>query len=72
MKNSFKNLTFPELKAKRDELNRNYMELRFQVVIGHVENPLQKRTMRRQLARLNTLIRQQELRDQGQEAAAKA
>jgi large subunit ribosomal protein L29 len=64
MKNSFKNLTFSELKAKRDELNKKYMELRFQIVIGHVENPLQKRTMRRQIARLNTLIRQQELADQ--------
>jgi large subunit ribosomal protein L29 len=61
MKNSFKNLTFPELKAKRDELSKKYMELRFQVVIGHVENPLQKRTLRRQIARLNTLIRLQEL-----------
>lgn len=61
MKNSFKNLTFPELVAKRDELNRKYMELRFQMVIGHVENPLQKRTMRRQIARVNTLIRQHEL-----------
>jgi large subunit ribosomal protein L29 len=60
MKNSFKNLTFPELKAKRDELNKKYMELRFQVVIGHVDNPLQKRIMRRQIARLNTLIRQHE------------
>ncbi|MDR2417502.1 MAG: 50S ribosomal protein L29 [Treponema sp.] len=60
MKNSFKNLSLPELKAKRDELSRRYMEFRFQMVIGHVENPLQKRTMRRQIARLNTLIRQQE------------
>jgi large subunit ribosomal protein L29 len=60
MKNSFKNLTFPELKAKREELNRKYMELRFQIVIGHVENPLQKRVMRRQIARLNTLIGAQE------------
>ncbi|MDR2500929.1 MAG: 50S ribosomal protein L29 [Treponema sp.] len=61
MKNSFKNLTLPELKAKRDELNKKYMELRFQIVIGHVENPLLKRTMRRQIARLNTLIWQHEL-----------
>jgi large subunit ribosomal protein L29 len=61
MKNSFKNLSFAELKAKRDELNRKYMELRFQMVIGHVENPLQKRTMRRQIARLNTLIRLEEI-----------
>jgi large subunit ribosomal protein L29 len=61
MKNSFKNLSFPELKAKREELNKKYLELRFQIVIGHVDNPLQKRVMRRQIARLNTLIRQQEL-----------
>lgn len=60
MKNSFKNLTFPELKAKRDELNKKYLELRFQIVIGHVENPLQKRVIRRQIARLNTLIHQGE------------
>lgn len=63
MKNSFKNLSFPELKAKRDELKKKYMELRFQIVVGHVDNPLQKRAMRRQIARLNTLIRRQELAD---------
>jgi large subunit ribosomal protein L29 len=66
MKNSFKNLTFPELKAKREELNRKYMEFRFQMVIGHVDNPLQNRTLRRQIARLNTLVRQQEIADQKQ------
>ena len=56
MKNSFKNLSYPELKAKRDELKRKYMDLRFQIIIGHVDNHLQKRIMRRQIARLNTLI----------------
>jgi len=61
MKNSFKNLSFPELKAKRDELSRKYMDLRFQMVIGHVDNPLQRREIRRQIARLNTLIRGYEL-----------
>lgn len=60
MKNSFKNLTMPELKAKRDELSQKYLELRFQLVIGHVDNPLQKRELRRQIARLNTLIGQNE------------
>jgi large subunit ribosomal protein L29 len=64
MKNSFKNLTFSELKAKRDELSRKYMDFRFQLVIGHVDNPLQKRELRRQIARLNTMIRQHELDEQ--------
>jgi large subunit ribosomal protein L29 len=37
------------------------MDLRFQMVIGHVDNPMQKRTMRREIARLNTFIRQKEI-----------
>jgi large subunit ribosomal protein L29 len=61
MKNSFKNLSFPELKAKQEELKKKYMEFRFQIVVGHVDNPLQKRVLRRQIARLNTLIRAHEL-----------
>jgi large subunit ribosomal protein L29 len=64
MRNSFKNLSFQELKTKRDELRRKYMDLRFQMVIGHVDNPLQKRVMRRQLARLNTLISAKEAVEQ--------
>ncbi|MDR1444313.1 MAG: 50S ribosomal protein L29 [Treponema sp.] len=72
MKNSFKSLSFPELKAKREELNRKYMEFRFQMVIGHVDNPLQKRVMRRQIARLNTLIRQHEITAQIQASVVEA
>jgi large subunit ribosomal protein L29 len=30
------------------------------MVIGHVENPLQKRVLRRQIARLNTRIGERE------------
>jgi large subunit ribosomal protein L29 len=69
MKNSFKNLTFPELKAKRDELKKKYMEFRFKVIIGHVDNPLQKRILRRQIARLNTLIHAQERAELKEKAA---
>ena len=71
MKNSFKNLSFPELKAKRDELYRKYMDLRFHMVIGHIDNPLQKRELRRQIARVNNLIRNHELAQQ-KSADAKA
>lgn len=64
MKNSFKNMSYAELVAKRDELNKKYMDVRFQMVIGHVDNPLQKRVVRRQLARLNTLIHLRDLSPQ--------
>jgi len=72
MKNSFKNLSFAELKAKRDDLSRKYMDFRFQMVVGHVDNPLQKRELRRQLARVNTLIRQHELNQKQAQQASPA
>ena len=56
-----KELSYSELVVNRYEMKKKYMDLRFQTVIGHVDNPLQKRVMRREIARLNTLIRQKEL-----------
>jgi large subunit ribosomal protein L29 len=61
MKKSKKDLSYSELLVKRDELKKKYMELRFKMVIEHVDNPMQKRIMRRDIATLNTLIRQHEL-----------
>ena len=56
MKNSFSDLTYDELVTKREELKKKAMDVRFDKVLGHVENPLEKRTLRRQIARLNTII----------------
>lgn len=61
-----KELSYSELIVKRSELKKKYMDLRFQMVIGHVDNPMQKRTMRREIARINTLIRQKEIAGQDQ------
>ena len=58
---NFKELSYAELVAQRNELKQKYMDLRFQMVIGHVDNPMQKRTMRRDIARLNTFIRAKEI-----------
>jgi large subunit ribosomal protein L29 len=60
-KKNFKDLSYSELVAQRDELAKKYMDLRFQKIVGHVDNPIQKRTMRREIARLNTFIRQKEI-----------
>ena len=59
-----KELSYSELIVKRNELKKKYMDLRFQMVIGQVDNPIQKRTMRREIARINTLIRQKEIAGQ--------
>ncbi len=55
-KSDSKKLSYTEMVTKRDELKKEYMDLRFQMVVGHVDNPMQKRLMRREIARLNTLI----------------
>ena len=59
-KKTDKELSYSELVAKRDELKKKYIDLRFKMVISHVDNPMQKRTMRREIARLNTFIQQKE------------
>lgn len=53
-------LSYEELIAKRNKLKKEYMDLRFKMVISHVDNPMQKRTMRHEIARLNTFITQKE------------
>jgi large subunit ribosomal protein L29 len=56
MNNSFKDLRYPELITKREELKKKYLDLRFDMVVHHVDNPLERRNIRRQLARLHTII----------------
>lgn len=56
MKNRFKEISRAEAVAKVAELKKQFMDLRFKMVLGHVENPLEKRNIRRQIARLNTII----------------
>ena len=59
-KKNDKELSYSELVAKRDALKKEYMDLRFKMVVAHVDNRMQKRTMRREIARLNTFIQQKE------------
>ena len=61
MKNSFKKLSYDELVSKRDELRKDYLQMRMNRVLGHVDNPLQVRIARRQIARLNTMIHEYSL-----------
>jgi large subunit ribosomal protein L29 len=65
MKDSFDDLSYNELLTKREELKRQYREARFNKVVGHLENPLVLRTLRRQRARVNTIIHEYQLRIRG-------
>ena len=59
-KSKLKTMSYPELIARLKELKDKYMDIRFQCIVGHVDNPLQKRTIRREIATINTLITQKE------------
>jgi large subunit ribosomal protein L29 len=61
MKDSFKELSYPELLAKREELKKQYNDVCANMIIGHVDNPLSKRTARRKLARVSSIIREFDL-----------
>ncbi len=61
MRDSFSELSQEELLSKRDELKKKYRDLRFNMVIGHIENTVEKRMLRRKIAALNTMIHEFEL-----------
>lgn len=61
MKNSYKNMSEQELTAKRDALSKEYLDLRVNKVLGHLDNPLRARIIRREIARINTRLTEKKL-----------
>ena len=56
MKDSFNDLTYDELLTKRENLRKQYRDVRFDRVLGHVDDPLSVRIVRRKIARIRTII----------------
>jgi large subunit ribosomal protein L29 len=61
MKNSYKELSLDELKVKREELRKQLNDVRFNAIIGHLDNPLMERMARRRLARVTTMLHEIDL-----------
>lgn len=49
-------LTIDELKQKEQELRRELFNLRFRVVTGELENPMSIRSVRKDIARVLTIM----------------
>jgi large subunit ribosomal protein L29 len=49
-------LTVDELGARRNELKQELVNLRIQAQVGQLENPSRVKTIRREVARIETLI----------------
>ncbi len=58
--NEIRELSLEDLKAKIDELTRERFNLRFRSATESIENPMRFRSLRRDIARLQTILRERE------------
>ena len=54
---SFRDLTLDELKQKEQDMRRELFNLRFRLATGEVENPMRIRTVRKDIARILTVMK---------------
>ena len=59
--NKIREMTDVELSAELDKMKQELFNLRFQHVTGQLENPVKLREVKRNIARVKTIIREKEL-----------
>lgn len=52
-----------ELSAKLGELKAELFNLRFQLAVNQLENPMRIKAVKKDIARINTIIRERELNE---------
>ena len=62
-------MTIDELRAKLEELQEDQFNLRFRLQTQPLDDPLRIRKVRREIARVKTLIREKESDSQAADAA---
>jgi len=53
-----RDLSMDELTTKAAELKKELFNLRFQQAMGQIENPMRLRTLRRDIAKTKTILRE--------------
>ena len=56
-------LSMPELETKLKDLKAELFNLRFQLAINQLENPMRIKAVKKDIARINTILREEELKD---------
>ena len=68
MKNSklkeLKDMSSPELEKELSELKTELFKLRFSLATNGLDNPLKVKEVRRDIARIKTILRERELKNQ--------
>ena len=57
----FRQMTDVELSSELDKMKKELFNLRFQHVTGQLENPVKMREVKRDIARVKTIIREKEM-----------
>ena len=60
-------MTSQELSEKMVELKNELFNLRFQLATGQLENPMKIKAIKKDIARVNTILRQKEIQAQAKE-----
>jgi len=58
--NEIREMSTDDLKSKIDELTRERFNLRFRSATESIENPMRFRDLRRDIARMQTILREKE------------
>jgi len=61
--NQIREMTRPEIERKISELKEELFNLRFQLATGQLENVMRIREVKRDIARLKTIMREKELKE---------
>ena len=64
--NKIREMTDKELNAELIKLKKDLFNLRFQHVTGQLENPVKLREIKKDIARVKTIIREKELTAQAE------
>lgn len=59
--NKMREMTAVELNAELETMKKELFNLRFQHVTGQLENPVKMREVKKNIARIKTIIREKEL-----------
>ena len=62
--NKLRDSSSEELIRKADDLKAELFNLRFQMATGQLENPTRIREVRKNIARVKTIIRERELKEE--------
>ncbi|OGL47733.1 MAG: 50S ribosomal protein L29 [Candidatus Schekmanbacteria bacterium RBG_13_48_7] len=58
---ALREMALEEMLQKKEELTEELFNLRFQASTGQIENPIKMRSVRRDIARIATLLRELEI-----------